>query len=58
MFCLVVDNTKVKAGNNEDKLKIYYGGMGCYFQSALPNKTLLNQATSNFDPPGWEVSAL
>ncbi|KFY99091.1 hypothetical protein V500_01463 [Pseudogymnoascus sp. VKM F-4518 (FW-2643)] len=48
------DNTEVKAGNNEDKLKIYISGIGCYFQSALPNKTPLNQATSNFDPPGWK----
>ncbi|KFY96783.1 hypothetical protein V498_02481 [Pseudogymnoascus sp. VKM F-4517 (FW-2822)] len=49
------DNTEVKAGNNEDKLKIYISGVGCYFQSALPNRTPLNQATSNFDPPGWKV---
>lgn len=28
-----VKSTKVKAGDNNDAMKIYYQGMGCYFQS-------------------------
>ncbi|CAG8952581.1 hypothetical protein HYFRA_00009687 [Hymenoscyphus fraxineus] len=49
----LVDDTKVKAGNNDSRLKLYYQDMGCYFQSIVPKKSDVLTIPTTQNPPGW-----
>ncbi|CAG8982630.1 hypothetical protein HYALB_00006025 [Hymenoscyphus albidus] len=48
-----VDDTKVKAGNNDSRLKLYYEDMGCYFQSIVTKKSDVLTIPTTQNPPGW-----
>ncbi|KAK8091284.1 glycosyl hydrolase family 71-domain-containing protein [Apiospora phragmitis] len=48
------NDAKVNAGNNDKRLKVYYQGMGCYFQMNSPDKVGALTYSRVDNPPGFE----
>ncbi|GIK07701.1 hypothetical protein Aspvir_003368 [Aspergillus viridinutans] len=49
------DNLSVISGDNDARLKHYYGGRGFFFQSLIMKSELLNAPYPNTqNPPGWK----
>ncbi|KAH7305171.1 hypothetical protein BKA65DRAFT_202902 [Rhexocercosporidium sp. MPI-PUGE-AT-0058] len=51
------DNLVVRAGSSDGRLKHYYQGMGCYFQTAVQQNVLGIWLSSSINPPGWDSLA-
>ncbi|CAM1503170.1 Fc.00g079460.m01.CDS01 [Cosmosporella sp. VM-42] len=44
---------EVKAGNDDSRLKLYYGGRGFFFQGFYHNKDIFTRGWYVQNPPGW-----